>query len=253
MVKTTIKLEYILKMANNVEFDNTNVYISRLLYEYYNEIPNYTLDKMLDILNISKQRLKRYINQIGCKNYTELKDEIIFDQIVRMTQIKERYYHFSKDNLLSAIEKMRKKPIDLKQIDIICQIIHDSNRMIIYGSPTLLNLLFDFQIDMRIFGKIILTSSVNSDKILIPKQNDIIGLCTATGRLFGCCDAQFQDLVLNNENLKILFTKDNVKYEKIDHTFSMETENDYYEMHYVFLFYFDLIKTRYYELYIKEK
>lgn len=253
MARTTIKLEYILKMANNVEFDNTDVYISRLLYEYYNEIPNYTLDKMLDILNVSKQRFKRYINQIGCKNYTELKDEIIFDQIVRMTQIKERYYHFRKDNLLSAIEKMRKKPIDLKQIDIICQIIHDSNRMIIYGSPTLLNLLFDFQIDMRIFGKIIFTSSVNSDKILIPKQNDLIGLCTATGRLFGCCDAQFQDLVLNNENLKILFTKDNIKYEGIDHTLSMETENDYYEMHYVFLFYFDLIKTRYYELYIKEQ
>ncbi|MGN1181706.1 MAG: hypothetical protein ACI4SR_01775 [Faecalibacillus sp.] len=125
--------------------------------------------------------------------------------------------------------------------------------MIIYGSPTLLNLLFDFQIDMRIFGKIIFTSSVNSDKILIPKQNDLIGLCTATGRLFGCCDAQFQDLVLNNENLKILFTKDNIKYEGIDHTLSMETENDYYEMHYVFLFYFDLIKTRYYELYIKEQ
>ena len=109
MAKTTIKLEYILKIANNVEFDNTDVYISRLLYEYYNEIPNYTLDKMLDILNVSKQRFKRYINQIGCKNYTELKDEIIFDQIVRMTQIKERYYHFRKDNLLSAIEKMRKK------------------------------------------------------------------------------------------------------------------------------------------------
>lgn len=253
MAKTTIKLEYILKMANNVEFDSTDVYISKLIYEYYNEIPHYNLYQTLELLNVSKQCFKKYILQIGCDNYSELKDEMVFDKIIRMNQIKMRYRDFQKEKLLSIMNALRNNPIDLHSIDTICEKIYDANRMIFYGSPTLLNLLFDFQIDMKIFGKTILISSVNRGKILDPAAGDLIGICTATGRLLGCCDAQFEDDVLNKSNQKILFTKDNIKHEKIDYTLAMETKNDYYEMHYVFLFYLDLIKTRYYELYVKEK
>lgn len=45
-------------------------------------------------------------------------------------------------------------------------------------------------------------------------------------------------------------TKDKVVDEKMDYCLSTDTDNDYYEMHYMFLLYLDLIKTRYYELYI---
>ena len=115
-----------------------------------------------------------------------------------------------------------------------------------------LNLLFDFQVDMKIFDKTVLLSSVNDGKILVPKNNDLIGLFTATGRLLGCCDAKFQEIVLDTKNTKILFSKAQINSEYVDFNFSMDTDNDYYEMHYVFLFLFDLIKARYYELYIKE-
>lgn len=104
---------------------------------------------------------------------------------------------------------------------------------------------------MKIFGKTVLTSSVNNNKIIPPKENDIVGICTATGRLFGCCDSQFQEKVLNTDNIKMLFTKNEVERDGMDYIIAFHTENDYYEMHYLFMFYFDLIKTRYYELYIK--
>lgn len=78
----------------------------------------------------------------------------------------------------------------MNDIDGICYEINKHDRFIVYGSPTLLNLLFDFQVDMKMFDKTVLLSSVNNGKILVPKNNDLIGLFTATGRLLGCCDAK---------------------------------------------------------------
>lgn len=256
MAKTTLILEYILKMANNVEFDSDEVYISRKLYEYYDNIPNYSLNKTLDIFKISKQSLKKYLQQLGLQSYTDLKDEIHFEQIIRMKQIMTRYRLFDQKRIMNILEKLeiqncRGRGIDLGIIDELCHIIKQKDRMIFYGSPSLLNLLYDFQIDMKIFGKTILISSVNNNKIIPPNENDIVGICTATGRLFGCCDSQFQEKILNTQNIKLLFTKDEVNREDMDYIIAMNTKNDYYEMHYLFMFYFDLMKTRYYEMYIK--
>lgn len=77
MSKTNLKIEYILKAANNIEFDNSDTYISRMLFEHYNKIPNYTLENIVTVLNVSKPKFKAYLNQLGCKNYTSFKDEII--------------------------------------------------------------------------------------------------------------------------------------------------------------------------------
>lgn len=251
MVKTTNILDYIVHMANCVEFDNPDVSISQLIYEHYDEMANLTFEETLEKLHVSRQRFKKYIYQIGCKNYTEFKDDIIYNRIFRMKLIKERYYQFDQERCEKAFGKIRTAPIDMNMLDTICKKIYESQRMIFYGSPTLLNLLFDFQIDMRMFGKPILISSVNNSKVLAPQEHDLIGICTATGRLLGCCDAQFEEKVLKSKQTKILFTKDNNTYPNVDYVLPMLTENDYYEMHYVFLFYIDMIKTRYYELFVK--
>ena len=166
MGKTNLKIEYVLKAANNIGFDNIDTYISKIIFEHYNEVPTYTLEKMLSILNVSKPKFKAYLNQIGYKNFTAFKDEIIFEKIVRIKQIRERYDKFEKDKILSVINQLRKSPIDMNDIDGICYEINEHERFIAYGSPTLLNLLFDFQIDMKIFDKTVLLSSVNNEKIL---------------------------------------------------------------------------------------
>ncbi len=252
MSKTNLKIEYILKAANNIEFDNSDTYISRMLFEHYNKIPNYTLENIVTVLNVSKPKFKTYLNQLGCKNYTSFKDEVIFERIIRIKQIKDRYELFEKDKIIKIMNQFRKQPIDMNKVDKICKQINEHERFIVYGSPTLLNLLFDFQVDMKIFDKTVLLSSVNDGNILEPRNNDLIGLFTATGRLLGCCDAKFQEIVLDSKNTKILFSEYQIENKYVDFNFYMDTDNDYYEMHYVFLFIFDLIKTRYYELYIKE-
>ena len=120
MGKTNLKIEYVLKAANNIGFDNIDTYISKIIFEHYNKIPTYTLEKMLSILNVSKPKFKAYLNQIGYKNFTAFKDEIIFEKIVRIKQIRERYDKFEKDKILSVINQLRKSPIDMNDIDGIC-------------------------------------------------------------------------------------------------------------------------------------
>ena len=43
MGKTNLKIEYVLKAANNIGFDNIDTYISKIIFEHYNKIPTYTL------------------------------------------------------------------------------------------------------------------------------------------------------------------------------------------------------------------
>ena len=226
MSKTNLTIEYILKAANNMEFDNSDTYISRILFEHYNKIPTYTLENIVTVLNVSKPKFKTYLNQLGCKNYTSFKDEVIFERIIRIKQIKDRYELFEKDKIIKIMNQFRKQPIDMNKVDKICKQINEHERFIVYGSPTLLNLLFDFQVDMKIFDKTVLLSSVNDGKILVPKNNDLIGLFTATGRLLGCCDAKFQEIVLDTKNTKILFSKAQINSEYVDFNFSMDTDND---------------------------
>lgn len=107
MAKTTLILEYILKMANNVEFDSDEVYISRKLFEYYQDIPDYSLNKTLDIMKVSKTSLKKYLQQLGLHSYTDLKDEIRFEQIIRMKQLMTRYRLFNQQKLMDILKNLQ--------------------------------------------------------------------------------------------------------------------------------------------------
>lgn len=253
MAKTTLVLDYILMMANNFEFNNSDIYISRKLFENYDKIISSSLNELIESLNISKSAFKKYYQMLGYQTYTQLKDEFIFLNTFRTKQIQIRYSLFNQEQRIKDMERLLNgKFIDLDLVDRLCQEIYQCNRIIFYGSPTLLLKLFDFQLDMRIFNKTVLLSSVNENKIIKPQSNDLIGICTATGRLFNSCDAVFKGLVLDNKNIKLVISQKELDSSIANYNLVIDTENDYYEMHYLFLFYLDLIKTRYYELYVKE-
>ena len=183
---------------------------------------------------------------IGVIKENQNKKHFLSENVIQRLKIEEPTSVAVKEQIDTMQVEMNKLIVSIK----INEILDDPQDKI--KRELALNLLFDFQVDMKIFDKTVLLSSVNNGKILVPKNNDLIGLFTATGRLLGCCDAKFQEVVLDTKNTKILFSKSQINSEYIDFSFSMDTDNDYYEMHYVFLFLFDLIKTRYYELYIKE-
>mgnify|MGYP006975068652 CR=1 FL=1 len=55
---------------------------------------------------------------------------------------------------------------NVELIDRICKQIYQSKRIIMYGAMGLLNLTHDFQIDMKLFGKDFIRSSMYEDKAL---------------------------------------------------------------------------------------
>lgn len=251
MATTTMNIDYILTMANNYEFDIDEVHISKKLFEHFNEVPSYSLPKLLDILCVSKSAFIQYYKKLGYKNYTDLKEDFAFIKIIRKKQIMDRYRNFSLDKVLPIMEQLSGKEIDLDVIDRVCYEIDKSSKVIFYGSSTLLNKINDFQIDMKIFGKDVKTSSTRDDKTVVPNKNDLICICSSTGRLFFSCDGKFQDKIINSLNKKVLFSKEKLEINGIDYNIYTNTFNDYYEMHYLYLFYLDLIKVRYYENYVR--
>lgn len=250
-MRTTIILDHIVMMANNIEYINNDVYISKQIYEHYNQIPTYTLEQTLDLLNISKLAFKKYYQNLGFQTFTEFKENIIFCNILRMKQIQKRYELFQIDKIMQTAQVLNGDTIDLSLIDKICYEIHKHSRIICYGSPTILMKLFDFQIDMKVFDKTVLLSSIDPTKRITPHEDDLIVICTATGSLFQISDASFKEAVLNKKNTKILICKDKKDSELFDYILSTNTKNDYYEMHYLLMIYLDLVKTRYYELYVR--
>ena len=252
MGMTTFRLDYILAMANNMEFDNDNVHISRVIYDHYDKLADYSLNTLLEYLNVSKQAFKKYYLEVGFANYTEFKDESIFASILRMKQVKRRIALFDQDKMIKLMSEIKGSSIDMETIDNICHQIHQSDKVIFYGSPTLLNKIFDFQIDMKLFHKTVFISSINKNKIITPNDNDLLCICSATGRLFSSCDAQFKEKVLDSNNKKVLFTQNKLVNSNVDYVLETNTVNDYFEMHYLYMFYLDLIEVRYYELYVKD-
>ncbi|MEG0275856.1 MAG: hypothetical protein RR630_02405 [Coprobacillus sp.] len=251
MATTTMNIDYIMTMANNYEFDIDEVHISNKLFEHFNEIPSYSLPILLDILCVSKSAFIQFYKKIGYKNYTDLKEDFAFSKIIRKKQIMDRHRNFSLTKVLPIMEQLSGKSIDINEIDLVCQEINKSNKVIFYGSSTLLNKINDFQLDMKILGKDVQTSSTKNEKTIVPNNGDLICICSSTGRLFWSCEGVFQDKVVNSLNKKVLFSKEKLEIKGIDYNIYTNTFNDYYEMHYLYLFYLDLIKVRYYEIYVR--
>lgn len=141
--------------------------------------------------------------------------------------------------------------IDLKLIDTLCDEILQARRIIIIGSETLLVKTLDFQLDFIIFGKIVVTSSLNNVDELSLKDDDLIFIMSSTGRLFNLSKYEIHKNILRKSNKKVLICKECKETSDIDYILKTYTSNDYYEMHYVYLFYLNLITIHYYERYVQ--
>ncbi|MFV0393295.1 MAG: hypothetical protein ACK5LC_02705 [Coprobacillaceae bacterium] len=253
MISNTLKLDYIIMMANNWEFDNNDVHIARGILVNYNEIPNYSLHTLIEKLHVSKQAFKKFYEQLGYHSYSEFKEDILFTKVVRKKQFMDRYRKLDLKHNIRIIEQFNNEKIDLNMIHSICEEIYNADKVIFYGSPTLVTKLLDFQLDMLIFGKTVITSSTNDKKVIKPNEKDIICICSSTGRIFKLCKTEMKRDVLHSNNKKILFCKTYTYNQDIDYVIETKTENDYFEMQYIYLFYLDLILVKYYERYIKKK
>ncbi len=247
------RVEYIIQSANNYECCGSDTYISRKLITHFHQVPSYTLKQLLDILYVSKAVFTKYYKTMGYSSYTDLKDEFAFIKVARMRQIIERQRMFDAEQVGAVLSAFTVTKINIKQLHDVVSLIHQSNRILFYGSPTLLTKIHDFQVDMTMLGKTVLTSSIRKDHIILPNDNDLIILCSAKGRILYEDNDAFIKNVLGGQNNKILFSQNELKDVRVDMNIYFSTEDDYHEMHYLFMYYIDVILKLYYEQHSRGK
>lgn len=257
MISSITLLDSVLDVANCVDINDNNAYIARKVIENCIWIKDMSLEDFLEITNISGSQFKRFYKLYDCNNFSIFKERIGLWCDIRREQIIKQCQWQKQESLARIMFNLTNYSdfndfFNVEKIDAICKQIYQSKRVVMYGAMGLLNLTHDFQIDMKLFGKDLIRSSMYEDNVIIPNQNDFIWIFSMIGRGINMSGSTLRTKVINSLCKKLLITQHGALLES-DFLISLNTDNDYYEGQYVFMFYLDVIKTRYYELYIKEK
>lgn len=257
MIKSVTLLDSILDIANCVDREDNDVYIARKIMEHCLDIKNLSLEDFLALTNISASRFKKFYSNFDCSSYTLFKEQISLwcdirrQQIINACQWQKQYQLAQVMKRLTAYDDLDDF-LNIELIDEICYQIYHSKRIIMYGAMGMLNLTHDFQIDMKIFGKDFIRSSMYEEHLIVPQDGDFVWLFSMLGRMLQMAGTSARLKIFNSSCKKLLITQHKALLEN-DYCLSLNTVNDYYEGQYVFMYYLDIVKTRYYELYIKEK
>ena len=256
MIKNITLLDSILDVANCVDINDNNTYIARKVIENCVWLKDMSLEDFLETTNINGSQFKRFYKLYDCNNFSILKERIGLLCDIRKEQVVKQCQWQKQEPLARVIFNLTNYNdfndfFNVELIDRICKQIYQSKRIIMYGAMGLLNLTHDFQIDMKLFGKDFIRSSMYEDKALVPQKDDFVWLFSMMGRTMNMVGTTMRLKIFNGPCKKLLITQHGALLES-DFLISLNTDNDYYEGQYVFMFYLDMIKTRYYELYIKE-
>lgn len=256
MISNITLLDSILDIANCVDIDDNNTYIARKIFEYCDVIKDMSLEMFLDESEVNGSHLKRFYRLYDCNSFSIFKERIgLWCEIRKQQVIKECYWQRQVElaQLMFKLTNYSKFDdfFDIDKIDAICHQIYSSDKVIMYGAMGMLNMTHDFQIDMKIFGKLFVRSSMYEENAVIPSNDDFIWIFSMMGRSVNMVGSTLRTKIINSSCKKLLITQHKSLLES-DYLISLNTDNDYYEGQYVFIFYLDMIKTRYYELYVKE-
>ena len=227
MIKNITLLDSILDVANCVDINDNNTYIARKVIENCVWLKDMSLEDFLETTNINGSQFKRFYKLYDCNNFSILKERIGLWCDIRKEQVVKQCQWQKQEPLARVIFNLTNYNdfndfFNVELIDRICKQIYQSKRIIMY-----------------------------EDKALVPQKDDFVWLFSMMGRTMNMVGTTMRLKIFNGPCKKLLITQHGALLES-DFLISLNTDNDYYEGQYVFMFYLDMIKTRYYELYIKE-
>ena len=217
MIKNITLLDSILDVANCVDINDNNTYIARKVIENCVWLKDMSLEDFLETTNINGSQFKRFYKLYDCNNFSILKERIGLWCDIRKEQVVKQCQWQKQEPLARVIFNLTN--------------YNDFNDF------------FNVEDFIR--------SSMYEDKALVPQKDDFVWLFSMMGRTMNMVGTTMRLKILNGPCKKLLITQHGALLES-DFLISLNTDNDYYEGQYVFMFYLDMIKTRYYELYIKE-
>ena len=253
MRQVNLPLDYIIKVANNSEFPNEDSQIARSLISHFEELPELNLSGFVFVSSLSKANLINFYNRLGYTNFPEFVEDIFIGVDARKRQISLRYGSFDIAAVLARMAMFANQKFeDLDLIDKICTEISKSGRIVCLGAVGQTTLLQDFQHDLLLMKKEVVIGSIIEGHDVILKDDDLVFLFSASGRILYLAPNQFKHEVFTSPNQKVLFSQQSMIAPGNTTVLPTNAPDDYFTHRYVVEHYLDLIRVRYYELYGRE-
>lgn len=243
-------LPYFLSIINNSNNKDLTYYVAKYIVENISHIDEVSLQDIADGCFVSVPTVKQFFKKFDYGNYLHFKEKLKVDLTVRLDQISRGYDSFNPLRLENAMKHISNglQEFDETNLDSIVLEITRCKRVIIVGSPTITPILSNFQVDLITMGKTVIISSLINGNTFEFEEDDLILMISGTGRLF-VSDTTLQEILNHYNNRVIIFSGDvniNFIYNVVNKV-NIITENEMFETEYLLMYYFDMLRMKYYD------
>lgn len=171
---------------NNPEVRDINYQIALGLLEHGHELETLTINELAEKCFVSTSSLNRFFRIYGYKNYVNFKGMFSSNLRVRYVQMQNRINEKDYEMLRKVFSSFLTKEdyerlIDMFWVKEVCEMIHNSKRIILIGSHEMASYFSRMQIDFYVMGKLVIKDSVYKTNFFTPEKDDCVILLSMKG------------------------------------------------------------------------
>lgn len=246
-----IVLSRILKYLNGCLDDDHMYRIGLFVVHHYVEMEDYSLQRVMDEGNFTKDDILDFCKHLGFDTYEEFQSELVGDYMLRVSQIRARMLGVSDSQLIEQLDSSYDKEAFVKELELICELIFKNKRVIVIGALYPTSIAVEFQTDFITFGKEVIQYH-HFEKDFQFKKDDVVIFMSATGRTLNDYLKESADQNIHSANI-VLMTQ-NVKYKKnndlgANYVLQVPGRFDGIQFNYQIMMIFDILRIYYYTKY----
>ncbi|MFC6177701.1 MurR/RpiR family transcriptional regulator [Companilactobacillus huachuanensis] len=135
------------------EIGSVNFILSRYFIENFNKIPKANIYQMAEDCSVSRASIRRFSQGLGFENFADIKKTIKNHLPEEINISDKNYRELLTGNLIRIVSELDER-MNTHEIDVICNRIKKSKKMIILTSRTSMSNAKDFQIELASKGKL---------------------------------------------------------------------------------------------------
>ena len=266
-----VDILYILMSYVNVSSSQDMYYtIAHTILTHLDKIPDISINDLADLCYTSPATISRFCKDLNCKNFANFKNEMAISLEIARDEIhlededekavlKNPQYLVDKiyNETIQSLQRVHQS-INIHEIDKICQMIHQAQKVHMIGYQFNKIISNDFQMKMLKLRKFIYAFVERGDEIqrldMIDKDSLVIIITVRARKQL--IDSLVEKLHEHHPQILLLTMNKDYHHEFIDYTYYIDgTESDYTESSMQgtmnFLSLLDLIYVRYGLLYRK--
>lgn len=241
-------LAYFLNIVNNFNGDDLFYHVAKFMLEHLADFDAMSLQDLADGSHVSVPTVKQFLRRFDYSNYTAFKRRVLGERDSRLDQIRRGYDLCDMTLLTGIAQSVSNAPLAAPEtMDAIVDELVRCGRVIVIGSPTIVPVLSNFQIDLSVMGKPVILSSQIKSHIVDFRPDDLILLISGTGRLF-LSEDHLQSILGQSRNRIVIFSGGagvQVPY-NVAAQADLSTDNEMFQVEYLLMAYFDMLRCGYY-------